>query len=65
MVRLHELRHYAATRLLADGTDIRTVAGRLGQPDESTTLGLSSHVLPARNREPADHLGELVVARQG
>ncbi len=31
-VRLHELRHYVATRLLAAGIDVRTVAGRLGQP---------------------------------
>lgn len=29
-VRLHDLRHDAATRLLAAGIDVRTVAGRLG-----------------------------------
>ena len=29
-VRLHDLRHYVATRLLASGIDVRTVAGRLG-----------------------------------
>src|SRR5207249_7398753 len=29
-VRLHDLRHFVATRLLANGVDVRTVAGRLG-----------------------------------
>jgi integrase len=28
--RLHSLRHYSATELLAAGVDLRTVAGRLG-----------------------------------
>jgi len=28
--RLHSLRHYSATELIAAGTDVRTVAGRLG-----------------------------------
>src|SRR3954451_21089670 len=29
--RLHALRHYSATELLAAGVDLRTVAGRLGR----------------------------------
>ena len=29
-MRLHDLRHYVATQLLAAGVDVRTVAGRLG-----------------------------------
>jgi site-specific recombinase XerD len=28
--RLHSMRHYSATELLASGVDLRTVAGRLG-----------------------------------
>ena len=35
---LKELRHYSATQLLAAGTDLNTVAGRLGHADGSTTL---------------------------
>jgi integrase len=35
---LHALRHYAATELLAAGVDLRTVAGRLGHGDGTTTL---------------------------
>ena len=35
---LKELRHYSATQLLAAGTDLNTVAGRLGHAEGSTTL---------------------------
>ena len=35
---LKELRHYSATQLLAAGTDLTTVAGRLGHAEGSTTL---------------------------
>ncbi len=35
--RLHSLRHYSATELLAAGVDIRTVAGRLGHGDGGAT----------------------------
>lgn len=35
---LHALRHYSATELLTAGVDLRTVAGRLGHGDGTTTL---------------------------
>ena len=35
--RLHALRHYTATELLAAGVDLRTVAGRLGHGDGGVT----------------------------
>ena len=35
---LKELRHYSATQLLSAGTDLNTVAGRLGHAEGSTTL---------------------------
>ena len=35
---LKELRHYSATQLLTAGTDLNTVAGRLGHAEGSTTL---------------------------
>ncbi len=42
-IRLHDLRHYVATHLLAAGIDVRTVAGRLGHRNPSTTLNVYSH----------------------
>ncbi len=39
-VRLHDLRHFAATRLLAAGVPVNTVAGRLGHANAATTLNV-------------------------
>lgn len=59
-VRLHDLRHYVATRLLASGVDVRTVAGRLGHRNAATTLNVYSHFLPEADRRAADVLGKLL-----
>jgi len=56
---MHDLRHYVATRLLSEGVDVRTVAGRLGHRNASTTLNLYSHFLPAADREAANVLGRI------
>lgn len=58
-VRLHDLRHYVATRLLAAGVDVRTVAGRLGHRNPSTTLNVYSHFVPEADRDAADELGRI------
>ncbi len=58
-VRLHDLRHYVATRLLAAGVDVRTVAGRLGHRNASTTLNVYSHFLAEADRDAADLLGRI------
>ena len=55
-------RHLAATRLVAAGVDIRTVAGRLGHARTSTTLDVYSHWQPGRDREAAAILGQLLDA---
>ena len=54
---LHALRHFSATELIAQGHDVRTVAGRLGHADASITLRVYSHVLPERDKEAAAALG--------
>ena len=43
--------------MIADGQDVRTVAGRLGYRDASTTLKVYAHVLPERDLEAAESLG--------
>jgi integrase len=58
-VRLHDLRHYVATRLLASGVDVRTVAGRLGHRNAATTLNVYAHFVPEADRDAADALGEV------
>ena len=69
-VRLHDLRHYVATRLLTSGIDVRTVAGRLGHRNPSTTLNVYAHFLPGSDREASAALArlfedaEVVEARQ-
>lgn len=55
-VRLHDLRHSVATRLLAAGTDPVTVSKRLGHARVSTTLDIYAAWVPANDRKAADLL---------
>jgi integrase len=65
-VRLHDLRHYVATRLLASGIDVRTVAGRLGHRSPATTLNVYSHFVPEADEEAASTLARVFrTARDG
>jgi len=61
-VRLHDLRHFAATRLLAAGVPVRTVSGRLGHANAATTLGVYAHFVEESDREAAAKLGALLGA---
>jgi integrase len=64
-VRLHDLRHFAATRLLAAGVPVRTVSGRLGHSNAATTLGVYGHFVEESDREAAAKLGALLTAAVG
>lgn len=59
-VRLHDLRHFVASQMLAQGADIRTVAGRLGHANPATTLRIYAHLIPEADRAAADDLGALL-----
>jgi integrase len=50
-VRLHDLRHFSATRLLAAGVPVRTVSGRLGHATASTTLSVYAHFVEQSDRD--------------
>jgi hypothetical protein len=56
---LKELRHYSATQLLTSGTDLNTVAGRLGHAEGSTTLKFY-----AQFTRPADQRAAAVIPAQ-
>ncbi|MGH9228427.1 MAG: tyrosine-type recombinase/integrase [Acidimicrobiales bacterium] len=59
-VRLHDLRHFTATRLLDAGVPVKTVSGRLGHARPATTLNVYAHFIPATDRVAADVIGGLL-----
>lgn len=52
--RFHDLRHYAATFMVAQGVPMRVVMDILGHSQMATTADLYAHVMPAAHREVAD-----------
>ena len=54
--RLHDLRHFMATKMLNAGVPIPIVSRRLDHRRVSTTLDFYSHSTPARDRFGADTL---------
>jgi integrase len=61
-VRFHDLRLAVATTLLAKGTDVATVAMRLGHASPVTTMRVYAHVLEAHDRNAAALMGSLLAA---
>jgi integrase len=59
-VRFHDLRHTAATLLLAQGVDPRTIMETLGHSLISLTLNMYSHVLPALQADAAAKLDAIL-----
>jgi len=55
--RFHALRHFHATRAIADGHDVVTVSHRLGHSDPSMTLRIYAHALEQRDRDLAAAMG--------
>ncbi|WP_300011081.1 tyrosine-type recombinase/integrase [Pseudonocardia sp.] len=59
--RLHSLRHYSATELVAAGVDIRTVAGRLGHGSGgATTLKVYAAWVDEADRRAATTMAAIV-----
>jgi integrase len=59
-VRLHDLRHFTATQMLASGVPVKTVAGRLGHANAATTLNVYAHALESSDAEAAHLLGNIL-----
>lgn len=61
LIPLHGLRHTAATLLISQGVDVRTVSGRLGHADTSTTLNIYAEYLKELDRSASDKLENLLL----
>ena len=61
-VRFRDLRHAVATTLLAEGTDVATVATRLGHASPVTTMRVYAHVLEVHDRKAAGVMGALLTS---
>ena len=62
-VRLHDVRHFAGSQLVAAGVDIRTVSARLGHSRPSITLDIYTHRVQDNDRAAAEVLGQLIKPR--
>ena len=57
-LNVHSLRHTNASMLIAQGVDVRTVAGLLGHAQPSTTLDIYSHAFDKNKRLAGQKLSE-------
>jgi hypothetical protein len=58
--RLHDLRHFMATQMLAAGVPIATVSQRLSHARASTTLNVYAHFVPGGDRKAAETLAGIL-----
>ena len=58
--RLHDLRHFMVTQLVAGGVDWRTVSGRAGHADGHMTLATYAHFQQAQDRQAAEFMDQLL-----
>ena len=58
-IHYHNLRHTAATLLIAGGVDIATVSKRLGHADRTTTLNIYTHAIKSADKAAADKLQDI------
>lgn len=56
----HSFRHMAATYLITSGTDLRTVAGKLGHANSTTTQVVYSHLLKSAEKETAEKMESIL-----
>lgn len=59
-ITFHGLRHTATTLMIGNGTDVRTVAERLGHSDANTTMSVYSHHLKKAKKEAANKLENMI-----
>lgn len=62
-IRFHDLRHSAATLLLAQGVSPRYIAELLGHSQVSFTMQTYAHVLPEVQKEVANKMDEILMPK--
>ena len=60
--RLHDLRHFMATNMLAAGVPVPVVSERLCHARTSTTVNIYAHAMPGADRDAANLLAEILHA---
>jgi integrase len=60
--RLHDLRHFIATTMLAAGMPVPVVSERLCHARTSTTVNIYAHAMPGADRDAANLLADIVRA---
>ncbi len=60
--RFHDLRHFAATLMLAAGVSHKVASERLGHSSIGITLDLYSHVTKSLDQDAADQIGRALAA---
>jgi integrase len=60
--RLHDLRHFMATEMLAAGVPIATVSQRLSHARASTTLNVYAHAIPGGDEAAAETLASILTS---
>ena len=59
-IRLHDLRHTAASLMLAAGVHPKVVSERLGHASVAFTLDTYSHVAPAMESDAAERVAAML-----
>ncbi len=63
-VRFHDLRHTAATLLLASGVNVKVVSEMLGHSSVSITLSIYAHVLPHMQQSAVSAMDVLLASQE-
>lgn len=59
-LKFHELRHTHASLLIAAGTDVKTVQGRLGHSSADITMNIYAHALPRNDELAAQEIDNMI-----
>lgn len=63
-VSIHSLRHTNATLLIGSGVDVRTVSGRLGHSQTSTTTNIYAEFLQSADKAAAESLADTLLRQK-